>query len=190
MAAITLGILAGGRGTRLGGLDKALCEFQGERLLDRTLSAFAAGRSLSAEVLLSRGKTMAGVPDHPGCRIVPDLRDGSLGPLAGLEALLAATPTAWLLSAPVDLRDVPAGLASQLRARAANGIACVVRDADGLQPLVGLWPVASTLTAVRAALDAGRLSAHGLLEQLDHAILDLSPARLGNLNRSEDFARQ
>ena len=200
MGAITLGILAGGRGMRLGGVDKALCIFRGESLLDRTVAAFTERELGSHEVLISRGKAMPSLPDDSryhasGCRpsqfrIVPDLRDGSLGPLAGLEALLAATQTPWLLSTPVDLRDVPTQLGAQMRARVADDIACAVRDADGLQPLVGLWPVASALPAVRAALDAGRLSAHGLLAQFEHAILDLSPARLGNLNRSEDFALQ
>lgn len=193
---ITLGILAGGRGARLGGADKAMLRHDGATLLARTLAAFAAPGD--DEVLVSHRDPGApsrlaagdGRASMPALRVVQDLRPGQPGPLAGLEALLASTHSRWLLTTPVDLRDVPAGLAARLRAAAA-GIdtqATVVRDADGLQPLVALWPVATTLAAVRVALDAHRLSARDLVAAVPHAVLDLAPARLGNLNTPEDFS--
>lgn len=188
MPAVTLGILAGGRGARLGGLDKALLEFRGERLLDRTLRSIDKAREAGQDVLLSRACAGVAAGALPGFRHVPDLRPGSLGPLAGLEALLAASPTAWLLTLPVDLRDVPSDLADRLLAGGDAVAARVVRDADGLQPLVALWPVRASLAAVRSALDAGFLSMHRLLDALPHAELDIRPSRLGNLNREEDFA--
>ena len=192
MDAITLGILAGGRGARLGGVDKAALEFRGRRLLERTRDAFclpqhAAVRDATDTPLLSRAGGGVSAGAEPGFQHVPDLRSGCLGPLAGLEALLNAARTAWLLTAPVDLRDVPTDLAPCLCARAAGGIACVVRDADGLQPLVALWPVQGSLRAVRTALDAGRLSMRELLAVLPHAELDIRPLRLGNLNLPGDF---
>lgn len=195
MGAISLGILAGGRGARLGGVDKAAAEFRGRRLLERTRDAFSLPRDTLAgdelaTPLLSRAGSGVSAAAEPGFQHVPDLRDGWLGPLAGLEALLDAARTAWLLTAPVDLRDVPADLALRLCARAADGIACVVRDADGLQPLVALWPVQASLRAVRLALDAGRLSLRELLANLPHAELDIRPLRLGNLNLPGDFCDQ
>ncbi len=195
MAAITLGILAGGRGARLGGVDKAALQYRGQRLLERTRDAFvlpadertgdAPGATLLSRAFDSDGVTTGA---EPGFRRVPDLRTGGLGPLAGLEALLEAARTDWLLTAPVDLRDVPADLGSRLRASAAGGITCVVRDADGLQPLVALWPVVASLQVVRAALDAGRLSVHEVLAALPHGELDIRPQRLGNLNLPGDFS--
>jgi molybdopterin-guanine dinucleotide biosynthesis protein A len=63
----------------------------------------------------------------------------------------------------------------------------VVRDGEGLQPLVALWPVASARTAVADALAAGELAVHPLARLLGLAVLDLSPGRLGNLNTPADF---
>ena len=193
---VTLGILAGGRGARLGGADKAALRYAGEPLLARMLAAFAD--AADDAILLSHradARAIAGEehapPSTPALRCVHDLRPGQPGPLAGLEALLATTRTPWLLTTPVDLRDVPAGLAARLRA-AADGdatAATVVRDADGLQPLVALWPVATTLAAVRAALDADQRSARALVARIPHRVLDVSPARFGNLNTPEDFPR-
>ena len=179
--AITLGILAGGRASRLAGVDKATVAFRGETLLQRTLAAM---RRDGEPCLLSHRAPVA----VPGLRVIHDLRAGQPGPLAGLEALLDAARTPWLLSVPVDLADIPVGLGATLRARAAGEEATVIRDADGLQPLVALWPVAAALRAVRAALDAGERSVRAMLATMPHAVLDIAPARFGNLTTPADFA--
>ena len=180
---IALGILAGGRGRRLGGADKALLQIHGVALLSRTLAVMAGHY---AQTLLSYNGDPAGI-DHCGARVVADLRAGFPGPLAGLEALLQATDSRWLLTVPVDLRDTPAGLAEALCSRAAGNAGLVVRDADGLQPLVALWPVAATRAALRQALDSGQNAAHLLVARLQMQIHDISPWRLGNLNTPSDF---
>ena len=188
-ADITLGILAGGRGSRLGGVDKAALAYDGSSLLARTLSRLAmpedAARLLSHPAIAPAD----GVPAAwDALKVVPDLRPGQPGPLAGLEALLAATHTPWLLTAPVDLRDIPPDLGARLRACASGAAATIVEDADGLQPLVALWPVRATWLAVRVALDAGQRAARDLVAAVPHARLDLRPLRLGNLNTPRDFA--
>ena len=95
MGAITLGILAGGRGARLGGVDKAALQFRGRALLERTRDAFALSPDAldgdeAGATLLSRAGNGIAASDEPGFQRVTDLRDGGLGPLAGLEALLVA----------------------------------------------------------------------------------------------------
>jgi molybdopterin-guanine dinucleotide biosynthesis protein A len=192
---ITLGILAGGRATRLDGADKATLTYAGRRLLERTCAALSAPED-ATRLLSHRAADGAGLALAHGMQRVVDLRDGQPGPLAGLEALLAATRTPWLLTAPVDLRDIPDDLGARLRAHAHGSPsspsdaarATVVADADGLQPLVALWPVAPSLAAVRAALDARRLAVRELLAVLPHDLLDIAPHRLGNLNTPADFA--
>jgi molybdopterin-guanine dinucleotide biosynthesis protein A len=190
---ITLGILAGGRATRLHGADKAGLRYDGCGLLERTLAALHSPGD--AACLLSH-RDPVGFDDPTACahglQLVADLRAGQPGPLAGLEALLAAARTPWLLTAPVDLRDIPVDLGDRLRACASASSqphAAVVADADGLQPLVALWPVASSLAAVRAALDAGRLAVRALFDGLPHQRVDIAPHRLGNLNTPADFDR-
>ena len=181
---VTLGILAGGRGQRLGGVDKAFAQFQGESLLSRTLDALGIG---FAEVLVSYNGSDQRILES-GARAVPDLRADFPGPMAGLESLLHAAGSEWLLSVPVDLRDIPAGLPETLfRALEMGGQGVAVRDADGLQPLVGLWPVQAGRRAATAALDAGRGAVHELVQAMQLRVHELPSCRLGNLNSPSDF---
>ncbi|OGT54847.1 MAG: hypothetical protein A3E01_19245 [Gammaproteobacteria bacterium RIFCSPHIGHO2_12_FULL_63_22] len=178
---ISLGILAGGQGLRLGGADKATVRLHGVDLLSRTLAAAGGG---FLETLLSyNGSDLRAA--RAGLSWVPDLRPGNAGPLAGLESLLAMARGDWLLVLPVDLRDANADVVQRLCD--SPGGRAVIRDADGLQPLVSIWPVVEARRVVSLALDVGERAVHPLLSQLAMADVDISPARLGNLNTPKDF---
>lgn len=178
---ISLGILAGGQGLRLGGADKATACLHGVDLLSRTLAAAGPG---FLETLLSYNGSDSRAA-RPGLAWVPDIRPGHPGPLAGLESLLARARAPWLLTLPVDLRDANPGVLQRLCD--SPGGRAFIHDADGPQPLVAIWPVADTLRVVSSALNAGNKAVHPMLKQLDMAELDISPARLGNLNTPQDF---
>lgn len=178
---VSLGILAGGEGRRLGMVDKSACEFDGSSLLQRTLAAMPQP---FAERLLSYNR--AAGARHAGLRCVPDLRPGFPGPLAAFEALLQACRSEWLLTVPVDCRDLPDGLAEALLARA-TGQGAVVRDGDGLQPLLGLWRAQPLRAAVATAMARRELSVRSVLARLELAEWDISPCRIGNLNTPADF---
>ena len=180
--AITLGVLAGGRGQRLGGRDKAWVLHHGKTLLQHTLSAFPGGyveRLVSAREPDARFAKL-------GLRAVFDQRADFPGPLAALEALSAACTTPWLLTVPVDVQRIPEDLPEALRSAVArDGV--VVKDATGLQPLIGLWRTAALHAAVRELLDAGESAAHRLVTRLDLARMDISPRLLANLNTPDDL---
>lgn len=180
--AITLGILAGGRGQRLGGSDKAWVMHRGRFLVQNTMSAFPgtwAERLVSARAADPRFAKL-------GLRAVFDRREDFAGPLAALEALAAACTTPWLLTAPVDLHRLPEELPDAMRSSVAReGV--VVKDASGLQPLLALWRAPALLAAATALLDAGESAAHRVVGRLDLARLDISPKLLGNLNTPDDL---
>jgi molybdopterin-guanine dinucleotide biosynthesis protein A len=93
-ARIAAVILAGGRGERLGGTNKAEIVFGGERLIDRALRV-AAGCD---PVLVAVGPTGYAPPSG---RAIPDLPADYAGPLAGVAAAvdgLGAGDAGWLLS--------------------------------------------------------------------------------------------
>lgn len=83
-------VLAGGRGSRLGGKNKSLIEVDGITILQRNLDIL---RPLFSEILLS------GWPDDTelpaGIRKVPDNFPG-MGPLAGIEASMKAATTPYI----------------------------------------------------------------------------------------------
>jgi molybdopterin-guanine dinucleotide biosynthesis protein A len=182
---VSLGILAGGRGSRLGGADKALLEYRGYSLLTRTLHAFPEAFS---ERLLSYNREPGEVVSDLGLRVVPDLRPDQPGPLAALEALFWACRTPWLLTVPVDIRDWPPGLSAEFRELTEEGRGgCVLADADGLQPLVGLWCPPVLRGSVSAALDSGERAVHRWVAMSGLSTHDIAPWCLGNLNSLADF---
>jgi molybdopterin-guanine dinucleotide biosynthesis protein A len=179
---VSLGILAGGQARRLGGIDKARIVREGRLQLAHVLAAFPHP---FRERLLSYNRDPAGLP-AVGLRVVSDLRPGFVGPVAALEALAAECHSPWLLTVPVDCRDLPPGLALQLFA-ATGPDGTAVDDADGPQPLVGLWRVAALREACAHALATGHARARDVRDALVLGRVDLSPCRLGNLNLPEDL---
>ena len=177
---VTLGILAGGRASRLGGRDKAWLQRGGVPQVIRLARRFEAECSavlVSANANLERyaEQDMAVVSDQ-----VPDI-----GPIGGLQALADACKTPWLLTLPVDVIGTNECL---LRTLAMAGDAgAVAEDDDGLQPLVALYRVEALLGAIEAALDAGEHAIHAMQARLDLPRVRFSGLRFGNLNTHEDL---
>lgn len=181
-ADLTLGLLAGGRAVRLGGIDKAWLRRDGEPQALRLARMFAPA---VAAVAVSANRDLARYARH-GLRAVPD-RVPELGPLGGLDALAAVATTSWLLTLPVDAVHADAALLPALAAAQAGQGAYVVDD-DGVQPLFALWPLAPLRAALAPALAQRRLAVRELQATLGMAALRLSGLRLGNLNTPADLA--
>jgi len=178
---VTLGILAGGKGTRLGGVAKGLITVQGRPVLARLLEL----RGLAAEVLL--------VADDPtpyaafGLRAVPDVERGRGAPGGVVSALLAAT-TPWVLVTACDMPFVTTGAAERLLAAAEGAEVVVFRRAGQLEPLFGLYR-ASLGVGWRARLGEER-SLRALAESARLVTLDVDdPRLLDSLNTPDDLAR-
>jgi molybdenum cofactor guanylyltransferase len=180
--AVTLGILAGGRGTRLGGVDKAWLELAGQPQVLRLARRFDG----EVEHVLVSANTGIGRYARHGLEVVAD-RIPSAGPLGGLEALASACVTPWLLTVPVDVVAVNDCLLRRLRAAAGVGGAHAW-DEDGPQPLVALWNRDRLRTAAAEALAAGELAVHALQARLGIACVRLPGVRFGNLNTPDDLA--
>ena len=176
---VTLGILAGGRGTRLGGRDKAWIERDGVPQVVRIARRFA--RETGA-VLVSANRDAAKF-EALGFRVVAD-RIADLGPIGGLDALASACTTPWLLTIPVDLVAVNDCLLPTLAS--AGGAGASIEDDDGVQPLVALWKV----DALRGALSRSPddLSVQSLQHALVMSRIRLAGVRFGNLNTFDDLA--
>jgi molybdopterin-guanine dinucleotide biosynthesis protein A len=136
-------VLAGGRGRRLGGLDKPGLLLDGRSLLDRALAATAGAPH---RVVVGPRR-----PAAPGVRFVREVpRFG--GPVAALAVGLAALPAdaALVTVLAADLPAVEAALPALLAATgggAADGWIAV--DPDGRdQPLLAVY----RMPALRAAL--------------------------------------
>ena len=180
---ITLGVLAGGRATRLEGRDKAWTVYRGQSLIERCLHALGKGFAAS---LVSANRDQ-GRYEFMGIRAIADRMPGFPGPLAGIDALLAACETRWLLTVPIDLRAIPRDLVQRLCAAGDGG--AVAYDSSGIQPLIALWPVARARDAVAQAFARGEFAVHQVTSALALPVVHFDGADFGNLNTQDDFLK-
>ena len=178
---VTLGILAGGRATRLCGADKAWLERQGLPQVVRIARRFAPQASA---VLVSANRNLPRYAEA-GLTAVPD-RLADLGPLGGLEALAAACVTPWLFTLPVDIVDANDCLLPSLAA--AGGAGACAEDDDGVQPLAALWRTDALHEALAAAIASNALSVRALQERIGMHVVRFPGLRFGNLNTPADLA--
>lgn len=178
---VTLGILAGGRATRLGGIDKAWLERDGVPQVLRLARRFAL--EVDA-VLVSANRDFARYGAH-GLATVAD-NVPAAGPIGGIEALAQACTTPWLLTLPVDLVGVNECLLQSLYAAAAGHGASAVDEA-GAQPLVALWNVVSLREGVAAAIADHDFAIHRLQQRLEMPAVRFDGVRFGNLNTPADL---
>jgi molybdopterin-guanine dinucleotide biosynthesis protein A len=176
--ALTLGVLAGGQGTRLGGCAKAWIVRDGMTQVERLVRRFERD---VAHVLVSANRDAVRFASL-GLTAVAD-RVPDQGPLGGLDALAIACTTPWLLTVPVDLVFVNDCLVPTLSS--AGGTGASVEDEDGPQPLVALWNVAALRGALAFDDD---LSVQGLQARLHMPRIRLPGVRFGNLNTFDDLA--
>jgi molybdenum cofactor guanylyltransferase len=130
-------VLAGGLGSRMGGVDKGLQLLRGVPMAEHAL------RRLQAQV----GRTAInanrniGVYEAMGAPVWPDALLDHPGPLAGFLAGLARCETPYLLTVPCDSPHFPADLAERLARSLAEqqadiAMAATVEDgAEQVQPV-------------------------------------------------------
>jgi len=179
---VTLGILAGGRATRLGGIDKAWLCRDGMPQVLRWRARFA---SETAAVLVSSNRTDPRWRQH-GLTTIPDLHP-DCGPLSGLEALAHTCTTPWLLSVPVDLAQIDEGVLQALIA-AHTHAGATAQDRDGPQPLLALWRVSTLTATLPTAFSEKEYSVRRLQLRLEMGTCHWPGTPFGNLNRPEDLA--
>lgn len=191
-------ILAGGRGRRLGGRNKALLVAGGERLIDRVVRAVAprVARlwiSVGSSEMATAARAWTSLP------LVVDERDDQ-GPLAGLAAGLARAP-GWLLAVAVDMPHLRGDVLGLLLARAHESRgACdaVAFRLGGLpEPLVALWGPACAVTLERRLAAGQRKVADALLDPAlrvawidEAAVREMDPELrcFANVNDAEDVS--
>lgn len=124
-------VLAGGRGSRMGGVDKGLENFRGMPL------ALHAVMRLGPQVgtlMVNANRNLAAY-ESMGVPVWPDATTDFPGPLAGFLAGLERCETPYLVTVPCDSPQFPADLVARLAAalvaEQADLALAVTREADG-----------------------------------------------------------
>lgn len=111
---ITAIVLAGGRGTRMGGLDKGLQNFNGTPLaLHTVLRLQMQAGALVGELMINANRNLSAYEAF-GAPVWPDSLSNYAGPLAGFLTGLERCETPYLLTVPCDTPLFPLDLAQRL----------------------------------------------------------------------------
>lgn len=158
-ADITGVILAGGRGSRMGGVDKGLQNFNGVPLALATLMRLAPQ---VGTVMINANRNL-GAYESFGVPVWPDVLPDYAGPLAGFLTALERCETPWLVTVPCDTPlfpvDLVARLAQAAEAEGADLAMAAAREEDGqlrTQPVFSLMRVELLESLVKFTHEGGR----------------------------------
>lgn len=163
MTAFDAVILAGGRGERLGGVDKAAVVIDGVTLLDRVVAAAA-----EATQVICVG------PEHDTSRPVRWTREHPPGggPVAALAAGLALVEAPVVVVLAVDLPLVTIELVSSLVEGCAGADVALAEDDAGIhQPLLAAYRTGTLRARVRSLGDPAGASMNSLIAGLDRVTI-------------------
>ena len=174
-------ILAGGKGRRMGGRNKALLEWGGETLLARQIRICATWAD--EIIVVSRDAEVERIASRfPPVRVVPDPAgyEGE-GPLAGFAAGASCASGAFVWLVACDMPHISAEAASLLLQRLresgagapdAAPHAALPKLEGRLQPLHGIYCRQAALEAAKLLLRQGRRKMTDLLGHLSYVCLD------------------
>jgi molybdopterin-guanine dinucleotide biosynthesis protein A len=107
-------ILAGGRGSRMGGIDKGLQNFNGSPLVQHALTRLQTQQGdLIADTMIVANRNQS-TYQSLGVQVLSDSMADFAGPLAGFLTGLEHCQTSHLLTVPCDSPLFPLNLAQQL----------------------------------------------------------------------------
>ena len=185
-------IFAGGRATRLGGVNKALLEVGGAFIVERILASL--GPLVDERVLLANDATLA---EQPDVRLTFDPSPHA-GVLPALATGLAAAEGDLCLAVACDMPFVSRRLFEHmLEIQQRDDVDVVIpRSAGFLEPMHAVYRRRPTLDAIAAALQRGEqrmisyLSAVRVreIDEADWRLIDLPGTAFFNVNTPEDLA--
>lgn len=151
-------VLAGGRGSRMGGVDKGLQNHHGVPL---ALHALLKLQQQTGHVMINANRNL-GAYESFGVPVWPDALPDFAGPLAGFLAGLERCETPWLQTVPCDTPDFPDDLVARLADVAASAgaeiavAACEEEGSMRAQPVFCLLQSSLMESLVRFTQDGGR----------------------------------
>lgn len=187
------GILAGGRGRRMPGLDKPLAPLAGRPLIAHVIARLAP--QVDDTVINANGAQERF--SEFGLKVIADRISGQQGPLAGIHALMHLAQergASHVLVAPADTPFLPFDLKDRLvRYDPDLGITRIAASLGRRHPVVGLWPARLAEDLADHLLRSEDLSMAACLRRMGACEVDF-PLINGvdpflNINSPEDLDR-
>jgi len=180
-------VLAGGQGSRMGGIDKGLQPFRGRPMVAHVIERLAP----QVHELLVNANRNAQAYASLGHRVIADEIEGFAGPLAGFERGLSHAQGALVVTVPCDSPFLPADLVARLRAalESAGAELAVAKTGQQAHPVFSLMR-RDVLASLRRFLAGGERKIdrwYAALKVVEVAFDDEAEAFL-NINTREELA--
>jgi molybdenum cofactor guanylyltransferase len=183
-------ILAGGRASRMGGINKAFIEVGGERLIDRTLRVY---RSLFEEIIISTNAPLEYLEFD--ARIVTDIHRGK-GPLGGIHAGLLHATCEYAFVSACDMPCLSEAFIGCMIEQAAGYDLVVPVTANGFESLHAIYS-RRCLPFIESQIEGGELKVSHLFRKFKTREIPVDEIRrfdpegrlFSNLNRPEDMRK-
>ncbi len=187
MTSVTGVVLAGGQGSRMGGVDKGLQPFRGKPMVAHAVERLAPQVD---ELLINANRNPEAYAAF-GHRVIADEIEGFAGPLAGFERGLAHASGDLVVTVPCDSPFLPADLVARLAAALTRDGAdlAVAKTGDQAHPVFSLM-MRGVHESLRAFLASGQRKIdkwYAVLKVVEVAFDDEADAFM-NINTREELA--
>lgn len=184
LADVTAIVLAGGRATRLGGVDKGLQPLHGQPLVEHVLARL---QTQVGTVLINCNRSHDQYACY-GLPLIPDRLPDFPGPLAGVHAGMHACRTSWLLTVPCDSPYLPQDLCARFIAQIEDAPAIFASTPEA-QPVFALYRP-TLLPKLEQFLAGGERGVGRWLSLIGARSADFSdcPDAFRNFNAADDWS--
>jgi molybdenum cofactor guanylyltransferase len=180
-------VLAGGRGSRMGGLDKGWVEFMGKPMVNHVIARIQPQVS---ELFINANRELERYNDL-GLSVIQDEIPDFAGPLAGLHKAMKVANTPYVLAVPCDTPLLPTNLVERMMNTMIAQDAEIVVAKTGTQshPVFCLCRK-SLLPSLEAFLQAGGRKVEEWQKQHELAVVffDENPKAFANVNTQDELA--
>lgn len=181
-------ILAGGRGQRLGGVDKGLQSWGDTPMIEAVINRL---QPQIEPLLISCNRNLERYSQFQLALVTDDLPDFQ-GPLAGISSALIAHRPETLVVVPCDTPELPKDLVQRLLSELEQGALDLCWSHDGIRDHYLCCAIRGRcLTSLTQYLSSGGRSMRGWIQRLRAGTADFSdqPLAFRNLNTASDFSQ-
>lgn len=182
-------VLAGGQGSRMGGVDKGWVTYQQKALIEHVLARLSPQVD---EVLIVANRNQERYAAL-GVRVVEDVHAGFQGPLVGILTGLQAAQHDQVVFAPCDGPFLPLDLVDKFQHQLQleqqlhqHKPIVVAKEPKGLQPMLVMMEK-SLLSALKHAIERGERKPDRWYAQEGMCSVLFAPESLRNFNRLDDL---
>ncbi len=151
---ITVVILAGGKGRRMGGRDKGLITYKNTILVQHIIDEI----SLQTDKIIINANRNMHEYATLGYPVVEDTLNDFQGPLAGFLSAMQSVNTSYILTLPCDGPVIPKNYVEKMKQRLndTNSDMAIATDGDRMQPVYALIPVSLSENLSQFLAEGGR----------------------------------